>query len=82
MLLTSQEELPVTVDRLSLKVMIPLGTTAAAVQENVHLPDYLPEDESPEHNTDKAISRMGAKADAGGSWLNAAATFLTRTFYW
>ncbi|XP_072559296.1 armadillo repeat containing 1, like isoform X2 [Paramormyrops kingsleyae] len=64
------------------EVMVPLGTTAAAVQENVHLPDYLPEDESPERNTDKAISRVGAKADASGSWLNAAATFLTRTFYW
>ncbi|MBN3303640.1 ARMC1 protein, partial [Amia calva] len=64
------------------EVLIPLRTTHATVQENSNLPDYLPEDESPEREVDKAISRTGAKQDSNGSWLNAAAGFLTKTFYW
>ncbi|XP_015202426.2 armadillo repeat containing 1, like isoform X2 [Lepisosteus oculatus] len=64
------------------EVLIPLRATNATVQENSSLPDYLPEDESPEKEADKAISRTGAKEDSNGSWLNAAASFLTKTFYW
>ncbi|XP_065141528.1 armadillo repeat containing 1, like [Paramisgurnus dabryanus] len=64
------------------EVLIPLSTSGAKVEENHHLPDYLPEEESPEKELDRAISRTGAKQDAGGSWLNTAASFLTKTFYW
>lgn len=64
------------------EVLIPLNTTDTEVQENSNLPDYLPEDESPEKEVGKAVSRTGAKQDANGSWLNAAASFLTKTFYW
>lgn len=53
------------------------------VQQNSALPDYLPEEEeSPEREVDRAISRTTAKEDVNGSWLNAAASFLTKTFYW
>ncbi|XP_012676676.1 armadillo repeat containing 1, like [Clupea harengus] len=64
------------------EVLIPLSTSTTAIQENSKLPDYLPEDESPEKDLGKAVSRAGAKEDGGGSWLNSAATFLTRSFYW
>ncbi|KAL6483095.1 hypothetical protein MHYP_G00079670 [Metynnis hypsauchen] len=64
------------------EVLIPLSTTGLKVEENSHLPDYLPEDESPEKETDRAVSRTTAKQDSSGSWLNTAASFLTKTFYW
>ncbi|XP_057219487.1 armadillo repeat containing 1, like [Triplophysa rosa] len=64
------------------EVLIPLSTSGTKVEENHHLPDYLPEEESPEKDLDRAISRTGAKQDPGGSWLNTAASFLTKTFYW
>ncbi|XP_035278659.1 armadillo repeat containing 1, like [Anguilla anguilla] len=64
------------------EVLVPLCTSGAPVQENASLPDYLPEDESPERDTDKAVSRTTAKQDSTGSWLNAAAGFLSKTFYW
>ncbi|KAJ8275286.1 hypothetical protein COCON_G00099110 [Conger conger] len=64
------------------EVLVPLSTSDVSVQESPTLPDYLPEDESPERNMDKAVSRTTAKGDAGGSWLNAAAGFLSKTFYW
>ncbi|KAL7859703.1 hypothetical protein SRHO_G00148500 [Serrasalmus rhombeus] len=64
------------------EVLIPLSTTDLKVEENSHLPDYLPEDESPEKETDRAVSRTTAKQDSSGSWLNTAASFLTKTFYW
>ncbi|XP_062871916.1 armadillo repeat containing 1, like [Trichomycterus rosablanca] len=64
------------------EVLVPLCTTEAHIEENRHLPDYLPEDESPETKTDRAISRTAAKQDASGSWLSSAASFLTKTFYW
>lgn len=65
------------------QVLIPLNPSGVKVQENSALPDYLPEEEeSPERETDRAISRTTAKEDSSGSWLNAAASFLTKTFYW
>ncbi|KAK7129130.1 hypothetical protein R3I94_017364 [Phoxinus phoxinus] len=64
------------------EVLIPLSTSGSKVEENAHLPDYLPEEESPEKELDRAVSRTGAKQDSGGSWLNSAASFLTKTFYW
>ncbi|KAI4897330.1 hypothetical protein NFI96_015476, partial [Prochilodus magdalenae] len=64
------------------EVLIPFSTTDTKVEEISHLPDYLPEDESPEKETDRAVSRTTAKQDSGGSWLNTAASFLTKTFYW
>ncbi|XP_030643020.1 armadillo repeat containing 1, like [Chanos chanos] len=64
------------------EVLIPLSTCVKGIEENSLLPEYLPEDESPEKEMDRAISRTAAKEDAGGSWLNAAASFLSKTFYW
>lgn len=65
------------------EVFIPLNPNGATVQQNSALPDYLPEEEdSPEREVDRAISRTTAKEDSNGSWLNAAASFLTKTFYW
>lgn len=65
-----------------LQVLVPLRTTDTHIEENHHLPNYLPEDESPEKETDRAVSRTAAKQDNSGSWLNSAASFLTKTFYW
>lgn len=53
------------------------------MQQNSAIPDYLPEeDNSPEREVDRAISRTTAKNDASGSWLSSAASFLSKTFYW
>lgn len=65
------------------EVYIPLNSRGVEVQQNSAIPDYLPEEEdSPEREVDKAISRTTAKEDSSGSWLNTAASFLTKTFYW
>ncbi|KAM4522398.1 armadillo repeat containing 1, like [Odontesthes bonariensis] len=65
------------------EVYIPLNSCGVEVPQNSALPDYLPEEEeSPEREVDRAISRTAAKEDSSGSWLNAAAGFLTKTFYW
>ncbi|XP_072553131.1 armadillo repeat containing 1, like [Salminus brasiliensis] len=64
------------------EVLVPLNTTGRQIEENSQLPDYLPEDESPEKELDRAVSRTTAKQESSGSWLNTAASFLTKTFYW
>ncbi|XP_054474368.1 armadillo repeat containing 1, like [Anoplopoma fimbria] len=65
------------------EVYIPLKQSGVEVQQNSALPDYLPEEEeSPEREVDRAISRTKAKEDSSGSWLGSAASFLTKTFYW
>uniref|UniRef100_A0A3Q0SBF9 Armadillo repeat-containing protein 1 n=1 Tax=Amphilophus citrinellus TaxID=61819 RepID=A0A3Q0SBF9_AMPCI len=65
------------------EVYIPLKSSGVDVPQNSALPDYLPEEEeSPVREVDRAISRTTAKEDSSGSWLNAAASFLTKTFYW
>lgn len=62
---------------------MPLNATGAEVQHNATIPNYLPEeDEVPEQDMDKAISRTTAKEDASGSWLSTAASFLSKSFYW
>ncbi|XP_023119843.1 armadillo repeat-containing protein 1-like isoform X1 [Amphiprion ocellaris] len=64
------------------EVLIPLAEDGSVeVEQNVDLPDYLPEDESPSQEPDKAVSRVGSGQD-GASWLGAAANFLSRSFYW
>ncbi|KAA8583127.1 hypothetical protein FQN60_015673, partial [Etheostoma spectabile] len=68
---------------LPTEVFIPLNPCGREVPQNSALPDYLPEEEeSPEREVDRAVSRTKAKEDSNGSWLNAAAGFLTKTFYW
>ncbi|XP_010881373.1 armadillo repeat containing 1, like [Esox lucius] len=65
------------------EVLLPLYASGVeAREENQMIPDYLPEDESPEMDRSHAVSRTAAKDDASGSWLSSAASFLTKTFYW
>ncbi|XP_066576508.1 armadillo repeat-containing protein 1 [Amia ocellicauda] len=64
------------------EVMIPFQEDAPVeVEQITDLPDYLPEEESPSKEQDKAVSRVGSKTDGSG-WLNTAANFLSRSFYW
>uniref|UniRef100_UPI0037E77FA3 armadillo repeat-containing protein 1-like n=1 Tax=Semicossyphus pulcher TaxID=241346 RepID=UPI0037E77FA3 len=64
------------------EVLIPfVEDGSVVVEQNVNLPDYLPEDESPSQEPDKAVSRVGSGQD-GASWLGAATNFLSRSFYW
>ncbi|XP_078478280.1 LOW QUALITY PROTEIN: armadillo repeat-containing protein 1-like [Lampetra planeri] len=64
------------------EVLIPFSEDGSVdVEQNVDLPDYLPEDESPSQEPDKAVSRVGSSQD-GASWLGTAANFLSRSFYW
>ncbi|XP_041849083.1 armadillo repeat-containing protein 1-like [Melanotaenia boesemani] len=64
------------------EVLIPFAEDGSVVvEQNVDLPDYLPEDESPSEEPDKAVSRVGSSQDGAG-WLGAAANFLSRSFYW
>lgn len=51
------------------------------VEQNMDLPEYLPEDESPAQEQHKAVSRLGSMQDGMG-WLSTAANFLSRSFYW
>lgn len=55
--------------------------SSVEVEQNMDLPDYLPEDESPSQEPDKVVSRVGSSQD-GNSWLGAATNFLSRSFYW
>uniref|UniRef100_A0A8C4SL78 Armadillo repeat-containing protein 1 n=1 Tax=Erpetoichthys calabaricus TaxID=27687 RepID=A0A8C4SL78_ERPCA len=66
------------------EVYVPFGPAHAIIEENSFLPDYLPEEESPEKEVTTALARTGAKQEGagGGGWLNAATNFLTKTFYW
>jgi len=67
---------------LSLQVLIPLAPDGSMqVQQNEELPDYLPEEESPAQEPDKAVRRVGTGQDGNG-WLGAATNFLSRSFYW
>ncbi|CAJ1073157.1 armadillo repeat-containing protein 1-like [Xyrichtys novacula] len=64
------------------EVLIPfVEDGSVVVEQNVNLPDYLPEDESPSQEPDKAVSRVGSGQE-GASWLGAATNFLSRSFYW
>lgn len=65
-----------------LQVLVPFAEDGSvAVERNEDLPEYLPEDESPSQEPDKAVTRIGSSQD-GASWLGAAANFLSRSFYW
>ncbi|XP_075900689.1 armadillo repeat containing 1, like [Nelusetta ayraudi] len=65
------------------EVFVPLNPSGVEVQQNSAIPDYLPEEEdSPEREVDRAISRTTAKSDSNGTWLSSAASFLSKTFYW
>lgn len=64
------------------EVLVPFSEDGSVqVEQNVDLPDYLPEDESPSQEPDKAVTRVGSGQD-GTSWLGAATNFLSRSFYW
>uniref|UniRef100_A0A673NKX8 Armadillo repeat-containing protein 1 n=1 Tax=Sinocyclocheilus rhinocerous TaxID=307959 RepID=A0A673NKX8_9TELE len=63
-------------------IVIPFqGDSDVVVEQNISLPDYLPEDESPSQEQYKAVTRLGSVQD-GASWLSTAANFLSRSFYW
>lgn len=65
-----------------LQLMLPFQEdSAVVVEENTDIPDYLPEDESPSQEQDKAVTRVGSITDGMG-WLSTAANFLSRSFYW
>ncbi|KAM9702829.1 armadillo repeat-containing protein 1 isoform 2-T2 [Dama dama] len=64
------------------EMLVPFQDTPVEVEQNTELPDYLPEDESPTREQDKAVSRVGSHPEAGASWLSTAANFLSRSFYW
>lgn len=67
---------------MGFQVLVPLTEDGSVeLEQNTDLPDYLPEDESPSQDPDKAVSRVGSSYE-GGSWLGAAANFLSRSFYW
>ncbi|XP_068426161.1 armadillo repeat-containing protein 1-like [Clinocottus analis] len=64
------------------EVLIPLAEDGSVeAEQNVDLPDYLPEEESPSQEPDKAMSRVGSGQDGNG-WLGTATNFLSRSFYW
>ncbi|XP_018613026.1 armadillo repeat-containing protein 1-like [Scleropages formosus] len=64
------------------EVMVPFPEDGpAVVEQNTDLPDYLPEEESPSQEPDKAVSRVSSSEDRVG-WLSTAANFLSRSFYW
>ncbi|XP_040282984.1 armadillo repeat-containing protein 1-like isoform X1 [Bufo bufo] len=64
------------------EVYVPLPVMNNPVEKIQCLPDYLPEEESPQKDLEKALTRPTSKDESRGSWLNAAAGFLSKTFYW
>ncbi|ELK27761.1 Armadillo repeat-containing protein 1 [Myotis davidii] len=64
------------------EMLVPFQDMVVEVEQNTELPDYLPEDESPTKEQDKAVSRVGSHPEGGASWLSTAANFLSRSFYW
>lgn len=64
------------------EVLIPcLADETVCVVQGVCVPEYLPEDESPAVEADRAVSGKSTNQEAGG-WLNTASNFLSRSFYW
>lgn len=61
--------------------MVSFQDDAVEVEQNIDIPDYLPEEESPSHDPEKAVTRVGSITDGVG-WLGTAANFLSRSFYW
>ncbi|CAL1580798.1 unnamed protein product [Knipowitschia caucasica] len=51
------------------------------VELNQDLPEYLPEEESPSLDPQRAVTRGGSE-EGGASWIGAASNFLSRSFYW
>lgn len=70
--------LPIPIKQL----LIPFQDTPVEVEQNTDLPEYLPEDESPSKEQDKAVSRVGSHPEGAANWLSTAANFLSRSFYW
>ncbi|KAM4772382.1 armadillo repeat-containing protein 1-like [Rhinophrynus dorsalis] len=64
------------------EIYVPLTKMNVNVEKHSHLPDYLPEEESPQKDIEKAIKLPGSTEDTRGSWISTAANFLTKTFYW
>ncbi|KAG8133650.1 putative Armadillo repeat-containing protein [Naja naja] len=64
------------------EMLVPFQDTPVEVEQNTDLPEYLPEDESPSKEQDKAVSRVGSHPEGAASWLSTAANFLSRSFYW
>lgn len=64
------------------QMLVPFQDTPVEVEQNTDLPEYLPEDESPSKEQDKAVSRVGSHPEGAASWLSTAANFLSRSFYW
>ncbi|XP_073483431.1 armadillo repeat-containing protein 1-like [Aquarana catesbeiana] len=64
------------------EVYLPMPNESIPVEKNSCLPDYLPEEESPQKDVEKALARPASKEENSGSWFNAAANFLSKTFYW
>lgn len=65
-----------------IQMLVPFQDTPVEVEQNTDLPEYLPEDESPSKEQDKAVSRVGSHPEGAASWLSTAANFLSRSFYW
>ena len=64
------------------QILIPFTEDGSLqVEQNVDLPDYLPEEEAQDEEPDKAVTRVGNGQD-GATWLGTAANFLSRSFYW
>ncbi|XP_077442636.1 armadillo repeat containing 1, like [Stigmatopora argus] len=67
------------------EVLMPLSAHEAAAPSERALPDYLPEEEEeedPEKKAAGAVSRASVKESGGGGWLDAAAGFLSKSFFW
>ncbi|KAM9260786.1 armadillo repeat-containing protein 1 isoform 3-T3 [Cariama cristata] len=64
------------------EMLVPFQDSPVEVEQNTDLPEYLPEDESPTKEQDKAVSRVGSHPEGAASWLSTAANFLSRSFYW
>ncbi|KZS09339.1 armadillo repeat-containing protein 1 [Daphnia magna] len=73
-------------NELGEETLKPIGETNSDDDErklSTPLPDYLPEDDNdiPTETSDKALAPHGI-TEVASNWINSAATFLQRSFYW
>ncbi|XP_069462856.1 armadillo repeat-containing protein 1-like isoform X2 [Ambystoma mexicanum] len=64
------------------EVYLPIEADGAHMEQNSHLPEYLAEEESPQKGIHQAVASNGSKGATSASWVNAAANFLAKSFYW
>ncbi|OCT78088.1 hypothetical protein XELAEV_18029190mg [Xenopus laevis] len=72
----------IAMQRFTVRIYVPLHEINVTVERDPCLPDYFPDEVSHQKELDKAVIPTESKSNSQGSWINAAANFLSKTFFW